>query len=440
MRFHGILDHTANWAAVGLLSTFLVPCVNAQGTSVISADTARFEFLTPSLVRMEYSPSGTFVDAPTAVVQQRNWPTVKVQSTQKDGWLIATTSAMSLQYRPQSGPFAAANLKVSWSDPAGVAHDWHPGDTDRLNLGGLTYSLDNISKVNLPVGQSDIESPVNDIIPGIEVPLEAAKPGLLSRSGYAFIDDSHTPVWNAQRTWIEPRREPSGQDWYLFIYNHDYRMVLNEYAQLCGPIPMIPRYVLGASITDLNFEYFPEPAQSAQPIVKRYGQQYLEDEVSRLRQNHIPFDMLILDFAWHNYGWDGGYDWSPLIPHPDQFSSWLHAQGIKLSLNDHPGYANTEESILSFDDSRAPAVLKALGRPPPANPSFDMDISTLWKFSTDARDEGLEHRWYATDHDDKGWKPIRIGRSWQDQGYQTYRGVGWYRASVQLPARLPDAL
>src|SRR5256885_4125026 len=54
----------------------------------------------------------------------------------------------------------------------------------------------------------------------------------------------------------------------------------------------------------------------------------------------------------------GGYDWSPLIPHPDELVSWLHSQGVKLSLNDHPGYANTEESILSFNDSHAPQVLK----------------------------------------------------------------------------------
>ena len=71
----------------------------------------------------------------------------------------------------------------------------------------------------------------------------------------------------------------------------------------------------------------------------------------------------MLDFAWHNYGWDGGYDWSPLIPQPQEFVRWLHEQGVKLSLNDHPGYINTEESILSFSDSHAPQVLKDLGRP-----------------------------------------------------------------------------
>ena len=430
----------ARWLIIGLVPAFLVCCAKTQSKPTIPAGNARFEFLTPSLVRMEYSPSGMFVDAPTAVVQKRDWSAVQVQSTQRDGWLIAATSAMTLRYRLRSGPFTAANLTVTWNDPAGTAHHWHPGDVDPLNLGGLTYSLDNISKPNLPEGQMDLESPVNDMIPGIDVLLAKAKPGLLSRGGYAFIDDSQTPVWNAHRAWIEPRQQQNGQDWYLFTYNHDYQKVFNEYAELCGPIPMIPRYVLGPWITDFNFEYFPGTIESGQPDFKRYDQQYLQDEVSRLRQNLIPFDTLVLDFAWHNYGWQGGYDWSPLIPHPNELLSWLHSQGVKLSLNDHPGYANTDESILSFNDSHAPEVLKALGRPLPPKPSFDMDISKRWRFSTDPHDQGLSHRWYTTDHNDGRWKPIRIGLPWQDQGYRTYQGIGWYRASVQLPAKLPDAL
>jgi alpha-glucosidase (family GH31 glycosyl hydrolase) len=440
MHFHCIVGVAVRWLSIGLVATLLAGCAKTQSTPTIPAGNARFEFLTPSLVRMEYSPSGIFTDAPTAVVQKRDWPAVQVRSTQKDGWLIAATGAMTLRYRLRSGPFTAANLSVTWNDPAGTAHAWHPGDVDPLNLGGLTYSLDNISKPNLPEGQMDLESPVDDMIPGIDVLLAKAQPGLLSRGGYAFIDDSQTPLWNPQRTWIEPRPQQNGQDWYLFAYHRDYHRVLDEYAQLCGPIPMIPRYVLGPWITDFNFEYFPDTVESGQPEFKRYDQQYLKDEVSRLRQNLIPFDTLVLDFAWHNYGWQGGYDWSPLIPHPNELLSWLRSQGVKLSLNDHPGYANTEESILSFNDSHAAEVLNALGRPLPPKPSFDLDISKLWRFSTDPHDQGLSHHWYATGHNAGRWKPIRIGLPWQDQGYKTYQGIGWYRASVPLPARLPEAL
>ncbi|MGN6789071.1 MAG: TIM-barrel domain-containing protein, partial [Rhodanobacteraceae bacterium] len=207
--------------------------------------------------------------------------------------------------------------------------------------------------------------------------------------------------------------------------------------ELCGPVPMIPRYVLGPMITDLNFEYFPGAAETKSPEFRDYGEQHLEDEITRLRENHIPLGVLVLDFAWHDYGWQGGYDWSPLIPHPDRLSDWLHARGIKLALNDHPGYANTEENILSHDDSHAPAVLKALGKSLPPKPSFDLDLSDGWLFATDPRDEGLRQHWFASGYDDSKWKPIRTDAPLTAQGYARNVGVVWYRRRVQLPTHLP---
>ena len=63
-------------AARGLrtgLALGLPMAAGAAGTTTITAGDARFEFLTPGLVRMEYSPAARFVDAPTAVVQKRDW-------------------------------------------------------------------------------------------------------------------------------------------------------------------------------------------------------------------------------------------------------------------------------------------------------------------------------------------------------------------------------
>lgn len=428
---------------VAWLAVALVPAAYAKvpAGSTVVAGTARFEFLTPSLVRLEYAPSGHFVDAPTAVVQQRDWPAVKVHAQRKDGWLVVTTDAMTLRYRPGPGPFTARNLEVGWKGPGERPGAWHPGDVDTRNLGGLTYSLDDVRTANLPPGGGNgTESPVGVVIPGIEVKLDRATPGLLSRSGWALVDDSRTPLRNARTGWIEPRSDVSGQDWYLFTYAHDYPRVLREYARLSGAIPMVPRYVFGPWITDFNFEYFPGTAEAARPDFRHYDQRALEDEVVRLRGNDIPFDTLVLDFAWHNYGWDGGYDWSPLIPRPRQFIDWLHARGVKLALNDHPGYANTRESILSFSDSHAPQVLKDLGRPLPPRPAFDMDVSAHWRFATDPHDRGLGGHWFAPAFDDGGWKPVRTGLSWQEQGWPDYQGAAWYRTSVRLPAKLPAHL
>src|ERR1700749_3440731 len=81
-----------------------------SGSPVVISGHARFQFLTSSLVRIEYSDSGTFVDAPTAVVQKRDWAPVNVQSSEKDGWLIATTANLSVRYKLNSGRFTADNL------------------------------------------------------------------------------------------------------------------------------------------------------------------------------------------------------------------------------------------------------------------------------------------------------------------------------------------
>ena len=104
------------WQAVlGLLAGLPALCAAAASpatsTATISAGNARFEFLTPTLLRMEYSPSGTFTDAPTAVVEKRDWPHVPVLSSEQDGWLLASSSGMTVRYRLKAGAFTAANLE-----------------------------------------------------------------------------------------------------------------------------------------------------------------------------------------------------------------------------------------------------------------------------------------------------------------------------------------
>ena len=172
-------------AVLGLALTLPCGAQPSGGPTTVGAGNARFEFLTPTLVRLEYSAPGAFVDAPTAVIEKRDWAAVKVDSREQDGWLSATTGALTVRYRLRSGAFTAANLEVRWQDRAGAERSWHPGDVDAGNLGGLNYSLDNIRAANLPRDGMDLESPVDDSIPGIDLVLPRAQPGLLSRNGYA---------------------------------------------------------------------------------------------------------------------------------------------------------------------------------------------------------------------------------------------------------------
>ena len=377
--------------------------------SVVTSGGVRFEVLSDGLLRMEYAPSRKFTDRPSVVVLKRAWPPVKFTVSGSGGTLLLTTSRLTLTYRIGSGPLTHDNLRVSWLNGTSEA-SWAPGDSDRANLGGIARSLDGAKKGGIP----------------------GTPPGILSRSGYFLLDDSRSPVWTADHSWIEPRAVRDGQDLYLLVYGKDYARALKAFSELSGPIPMIPRWAFGSWITDLNYEYLP-----GTELVDRY--QYTDEDVrkvvTRFRDAGFPLDVLVLDFAWHNLGWKGSYDWSPIFHDPSGFLSWARSLGLKVALNDHPGYGT--EPVLSNEDSRTALVRERLGLIMPGKPSFSLDISSDWRFKLDPDTIGVKDLWYAPGADDAAWNIVQSPKSWEDQGYGDYNGYAWYRKWVTIANEAP---
>jgi len=83
----------------------------AARATVISGD-ARFEVLTPEVIRMEYSPSGSFLNDPTFDILDRNFTVPAYTSSVSGGWLTITTSQLTLRYQVGSGPFTAVNTQM----------------------------------------------------------------------------------------------------------------------------------------------------------------------------------------------------------------------------------------------------------------------------------------------------------------------------------------
>lgn len=61
--------------------------------------------------------------------------------------------------------------------------------------------------------------------------------------------------------------------------------------------------------------------------------------------------------------------------------------------------------------------------------------NVLWDFKPDGTNIGLQEAWFepATKIDDS-WKSIKIGQSWEGQGYEALDGWAWYRTTVEIPA------
>ncbi|HEY3558688.1 MAG TPA: ricin-type beta-trefoil lectin domain protein [Kribbella sp.] len=84
---------------------------------VITDGNARFEVLSPTLVRLEYAGDHAFQDATTFTAVNRDFPTPSYTTTvTPDGYREIRTASLTLRYRQGSGPFTRSNLSITPAD------------------------------------------------------------------------------------------------------------------------------------------------------------------------------------------------------------------------------------------------------------------------------------------------------------------------------------
>jgi len=94
--------------------TALVAATALAVTGPASAQTATSDTspVNLSVVRMEYSPTGSFLDDPSFDIMDRDFTVPAYTSSVSDGWLTITTSQLTFSYELGSGPFTTANTKM----------------------------------------------------------------------------------------------------------------------------------------------------------------------------------------------------------------------------------------------------------------------------------------------------------------------------------------
>lgn len=272
----------------------------ANPRAIVLGPGVRFTVLTEQVLRLEYDPAEHFEDRPSQIFWYRQQPVPPFTVTVEADQIILETAHLQLRYVITPRGFAADTLSITLKS---TGTTWHYGDNNLQNLGGTIRTLD------------DINGPTR------------LDPGLMSRSGWAVVDDSESLVFN-EAGWLEVRQAASeARDLYFFGYGHDYMACLRDYALLTGPTPLIPRWALG------NWW-------------SRYWA-YTEDELTALiedfQRHQVPLSVCIVDMDWHITdtgnqcsGWTG-YTWNRvLFPDPDRFLRYLHSKGLRIALNLHP--------------------------------------------------------------------------------------------------------
>lgn len=65
--------------------------------------------------------------------------------------------------------------------------------------------------------------------------------------------------------------------------------------------------------------------------------------------------------------------------------------------------------------------------------TMDLPLESYWKFKT-----GDKSYYKAVEYNDINWDEITVPRAWEDQGYEGYDGIAWYRKTIELPQDLKE--
>lgn len=305
----------------------------ASPEAVVATANARFSVLTSRLIRIEYSPTGQFEDHPSQTFWFRQQPVPPFEVKQESERVEIRTEHLRLAYQPDPAGFTRQTLSI---EVLATGATWHYGErSDRGNLRGTARTLDGAD------GRIRLE------------------PGLMSRQGWAVVDDSRTLVFN-EDGWISQRAAPQNLDLYFFGYGHDYLGCLRDFTAVAGEVPLIPRWALG----NWWSRYW------------EYTQAEYLDLMDEFKQRGIPLTVCVIDMDWHithtgntSTGWTG-YTWNRrLFPDPAGFLRALKGQGLKTTLNVHPA-----EGVHPHEEAY-PEMARRLGMDPASGEPVPFDIA-----------------------------------------------------------------
>ncbi|MDR0428396.1 MAG: DUF5110 domain-containing protein [Dysgonamonadaceae bacterium] len=309
----------------GLL-LFVSLSLTGEARNPIVIGNARFTFISPGLVRLEYAENSRFVDEPTLFASNRTIDFDDIELIEKENnRYTISTSEMRLEFYNDGFPFGQMNLRVYFNHE-GKERMWYMASEQRRNLRGALSTLDGLSKA---------------------VPTEE---GLLSRDGWYAVKDTNKELLVNGR--IRERSKEHIQDVYLFIYGNNYKAALRNLQKISGPVPMTRKYVHGSWYC----RWWDYTSAEYLQLIKEY------------EEHDFPIDILVFDMGWHtqkealtgtghagNRGWTG-YSWNrELIPDPAKLIGDLKKEQIHVVLNEHP-----HDGIRAHEDAY-PEFMKAMG-------------------------------------------------------------------------------
>ena len=333
---------------------------------VVQGEKYRITVLTSRMLRLEYSEDGEFEDRPTQVVWNRNFDSPEFTVSDRENRLEIDTEYLHLVYdKKEFTPnHLYIDVKYAFTNYGGR---WYYGRTDygdpprTHTLKGTARTLDRCSGMwyeganvleRMRTWGNDNNRDDGDVNLGM---------GLCDSSGRTFFDDSKSLIID-EDGWVHPRKMGC-TDVYFFGYGRDYFGAIHDFYRLSGPVPMLPKYVLG----NWWSRYW------------KYTEESYMELLTRFEEMKIPFSVVVMDMDWHlvdipkhfGRGWTG-YTWNKeFFPDPKRFLDWLHEHNYRITLNLHPA-----DGVRAFEEQYED-MAKAMGIDPDSGYPVAFDFTNI---------------------------------------------------------------
>ena len=319
----------------------------ASPENVVFWKNYRITVLGARLFRIERSENKKFRDGATLSVWFRNMPPETFKSEEKNDLLIIRTAGATLYIKEKREDCRIALC----------------GETEQKEINNDGNLLGTYRTLDCCEG--DMFFPL-----GKKIELFC---GVCSKSGVAVYDDSKNETLDKNGEIVKEYAD--GTDEYVFAFGKDYRAAVKALYDICGSVPLVPRFALGNWWSRYN--------------------EYTDDEyltlLNRFKEREIPLSVATVDMDWHysvhldeqkkisergkntefyggNDGWTG-YSWNKdLFPDYKEFLRLVKAEGLKITLNLHPA-----DGIRWFEDRYAETA-SAVGVDPASEKRIEFDI------------------------------------------------------------------
>ena len=276
----------------------------ANGEAIVQGNNYRFTIITERLIRLEYSPSNSFIDYPSQLVINRYNNKPKFTIREDNNYLEIKTDYFILQYT-KGKPFLgtkvnmASNLKITINEELkanDTTRDWYYKHPEAKRYEASSVSFDESKNINY-------------------------RKGLYSLDGFASIDDSSSLLIMEDGTLAS---RPDGNiDIYVFMYNKDFEKAVEDYFLITGKPSLIPRYALG--------NWWSKDCY--------YNSNEIIDLVNSFNRNNVPLSVLLFSY-WSIPNQNPGYTfYDSIIPNPKEVIDFVHSNNVKLGLRINPRYS-----------------------------------------------------------------------------------------------------